>query len=173
MKQFTKLMLTAVTAVFVVASAVDASADDATCTSGSIASGVYSNLNIAGTCFANAGSVTVQHNLTVLPGGNLVAISGGSDVAVGGHLDVHENGVLILGCEPIHFICANDPDQTVGSLRTTDTVGGSLTAQNALAVIVHATTIGHNVSLIGGGGGVSCIPSTAAGAVHPLAISKT
>ena len=168
MKQFTKLMLTAVTAVFVVASAVDASADDATCTSGSIASGVYSNLNIAGTCFANAGSVTVQHNLTVLPGGNLVAISGGSDVAVGGHLDVHENGVLILGCEPIHFICANDPDQTVGSLKTTDTVGGSLTAQNALAVIIHATTIGHNVSLIGGGGGVSCIPSPAVGGGPPF-----
>jgi hypothetical protein len=168
MKQFMKLLLTAVTAVFVMASAVDASAGDATCTGGSIASGVYSSLNIAGICFANAGSVTVQHNLTVLPGGNLVAIFGGSDVAVGGHLDVQENGVLFLGCEPIHFICANDPDQKVGSLRTTDTVGGSLMAQNALAVIVHATTIGHNVSLIGGGGGVSCIPSPAVGGSPPF-----
>ena len=52
-------------------------------------------------------------------------------------------------------------------LSTTDTVGGSLTAQKALAVIVHASTIGHNVSLIGGGGGVSCIPSPAVGGSPP------
>ena len=169
MAQFTKLMLSTVAATFLVAASVgDASAVDVTCSGGSIVSGIYSNLKIAGTCFANTGSVTVEHNLTVLPGGDLVAISGGSDVAVGGNLDVQANGVLFLGCEPIHFICANDPDQVVGSLSTTDTVGGSLTAQNALAVIVHATTIGHNVSLIGGGGGVSCIPSPAVGGSPPF-----
>jgi hypothetical protein len=164
MEQFTKLMLSTVATTFLVAVSVgDASAVDMTCSGGSIASGIYSNLKIAGICFANTGSVTVEHNLTVLPGGDLVAIFGGSDVAVGGNLDVRANGVLILGCEPIHFACANDP-----ALSTTDTVGGSLTAQNALAVIVHATTIGHNVSLIGGGGGVSCIPSPAVGGSPPF-----
>ena len=145
---------------------------DATCTSGSVASGVYSNLNIAGTCFIDAGSVTVEHNLTVLSGENLIAIFGGSDVMVGGNIVVEANGVLILGCEPIHFICANDPDQTVGSLSTADTVGGNLTSESALAVIVHATIIGRNVSLNGGGGGVSCIPSPVLGGSPPFTDSE-
>jgi hypothetical protein len=135
---------------------------DATCFGGSVAAGMYSNLNIAGACTVDAGSVTVEHNLTVLPGGSLVAVVGGSDavpasnVTVGGNLDVRTNGVLVLGCEPVHFICANDPDQSVGSFFTTDTIGGNLTAEDALAVVVHVTTIGHNVTMTGGGGGVTC-----------------
>jgi hypothetical protein len=149
------------------ASVDDDSGDDvATCSGGSVASGVYKNLNIAGVCTVDAGSVTVKHNLTVLPGGSLVAVVGGSfstpvgsDVTVGGNLDVQANGILVLGCEPAHFICSNDPDQSIGSYLTTDTIGGSLRAENALAVVVHSTAIGHNVSLIGGGGGVSCSSS--------------
>jgi hypothetical protein len=46
-------------------------ASDATCSGGSIAPGVYASLKIAGTCGVDSGSVTVQGNLTVLPGGAL------------------------------------------------------------------------------------------------------
>jgi hypothetical protein len=135
---------------------------DATCIGGSVAPVIYSNLNIAGLCNVDSGSVTVEHNLTVLPGGTLNAQFGGtdavpaSDVTVGGNVIVQANAVLVLGCEPVHFICANDPDQSVGSYSTADTVAGNLTAENALAVVVHVTAIGHNVTLNGGGGGVTC-----------------
>jgi hypothetical protein len=157
------------------ASADDDSDDVATCSGGSIAPGVYKNLHIAGVCTIDAGSVTVKHNLTVLPGGALIGLVGGSftmpvgsDLTVGGNLDVQANGVLFLGCEPIHFICSNDPDQSVGSYVTKDTIGGSLRAESALAVVVHQTAIAHNVSLNGGGGGVSCSPVAALGGSPPF-----
>jgi len=86
----------------------------------------------------------------------LIAAFGGSDVHVGGNLTVGSNGVLILGCEPEAFACVNDPDQTVGTLMTNDTIGRNLTTQGALAVIVHATKIGGNAVVQGGGGGVTC-----------------
>ncbi len=145
------------------ASTPDASGGiNGTCTGGSIPSGVYSNLSIAGVCTVDAGSVQVQQNLTVLPGGTLIAAYGGTDTTrvgsnlnVGGNLYVRTNGILVLGCEPINFICYNDPDQSVGTYFTRDSVGGDLIAENALAVVVHISVVGHNVSLNGGGGGVS------------------
>jgi len=153
----------AVVTVLVGASASHAlAAGNATCSGGSVASGVYSNLQIAGACTVNAGSVTVEHNLTVLPNASLFAVTGGSgavaasNLTVGGNLDVQTNAILVLGCEPIFFICPNDPDQMTGSYSTAHTVGGNLTAENALAVLVHHNTLGHNVSVGGGGGGVSC-----------------
>jgi hypothetical protein len=95
----------------------DSGGNVATCWGGSVASGVYGNLKIAGACTVDAGSVTVEHDLTVLPGGSLVASAGGSltpqvgsDVKVGGNIEVQSNGILVLGCEPIYFICSNDPD---------------------------------------------------------------
>jgi hypothetical protein len=135
---------------------------DVTCFGGSVAAGIYSNLNIAGPCNVDSGSITVEHNLTVLPGGLLNAQFGGndvvaaSDVTVAGNLEVRTNGVLILGCEPFIFTCANDPDPAAPTFLTTDAVGGNLTAEDALAVVVHASAIGHNVTLSGGGGGVTC-----------------
>ncbi len=151
-------------AVLVAVSAGHASAaDDATCAGGSIASGVYSNLQIAGDCLVNAGPVTVVHNLTVLPGGTLIAVTGGfpgaaisSDLTVGGNLEVQTDGILNLGCEPFHFKCPNDPTADGGKYSTRHTIAGNLTAQNALTVVVHHTDIGLNVSVTGGGGGVAC-----------------
>jgi hypothetical protein len=59
---------------------------------------VYSSLNIAATCAVDSGSVTVQHNFTVLPGATLVAVTGdidgfgnrsrSSDLTGGGNFDV-------------------------------------------------------------------------------------
>jgi len=127
-----------------------------TCSGGSVAAGSYSSLTITGFCTVDAGTVSVAHNLTVAAGGELVAAFGGSDVHVGGNLTVQSNGVLILGCEPEAFPCINDPDQVHGTLMTHDTVGGNLTTQGALAVIVHATDIARNTVVQGGGGGVTC-----------------
>jgi hypothetical protein len=129
---------------------------DATCWGGSIAPGAYSNLKIAGACNADAGPVKVKDELTVLPGGILIASFGGSDVTVRGDVEVKSNGVLVLGCEPVNYICSNDPDQKIGSFFTRDHVGGDIRAEDALTVIVHLTVIGRDVSLYGGGGGVSC-----------------
>ena len=146
------------------ASAGDASGmGDATCSGGSIAPGVYSNLNIAGVCTVDAGSVKVKNNLTVLSGGTLIAAYGGTDkmhvgsnLNVLGNLYVRTNGILVLGCEPVNYICFNDPDQKVGSYFTRDTVGGDLIAEDALAVMVHLVVVGQDVTMTGGGGGVSC-----------------
>jgi hypothetical protein len=135
---------------------------DVTCASGSVASGIYSSLKIAGACAIDAGSngsVTVTGNLTVLPAGSLVAVWGGAgnhpvstNLTVGGNLDVQAGGLLNLGCEPVQYTCANDPGQ---SYSTNHTVGGNLTGENAFAVVIHHTAISGNVTLSGGGGGVN------------------
>jgi hypothetical protein len=143
-------------AIQLVSPAASYAASGQTCSGGSVAAGSYSSLTITGPCTVDAGTITVTNNLTVAPGGALVAAFGGSDVHVGGNLIVQANGALILGCEPVAFICFNDPDQTVGTLQTNDTVGKNLTATGAVAVIVHATTIGINTVVQGGGGGVNC-----------------
>jgi hypothetical protein len=161
---------TAAVAVLVVATCgTAAAAGNATCSGGSIAAGVYSSLTIAGNCTVDSGPVTVQHNLTVLPGASLVALKGGvdgfgtpptsSDLTVGGNLDVQAGAILNLGCEPIYYSCPNDPNPFPGLYSTQHTVGGNLTAENALAVVIHHTNVLGNLSVTGGGGGVSCSSS--------------
>jgi hypothetical protein len=131
-------------------------ANSGTCSGGSIAAGSYKSLTITGPCALDAGNVTVAQNVTVAPHGELIAAFGGSDIHIGGNLTVQSNGVLILGCEPEAFVCVNDPDQETGTLMTHDSVGLNLITQNALAVIVHASTFGLNTVVQGGGGGVTC-----------------
>jgi len=99
--------------------------------------------------------------VSVLPGAALLAAYGGSDLTVGQNLTVGANGVLVLGCEPEAFICLNDPDQEVGTLITNDHIGGNLVATGSLAVLTHHDTVGHNVVLAGGGGGLNCDPQDA------------
>jgi hypothetical protein len=131
-----------------------------TCSGGPVAAGTYSSLAIAGVCAVNAGNVRVDGNLNVLPGGVLVAAFSGSDLSIGGNLIVEAGAILVLGCEPRAFPCLNDPNaRTGGTLFTSDTIGGNLTAEDSLAVLVHHNSIGRNVALTGGGGGVSCNPN--------------
>jgi hypothetical protein len=127
-----------------------------TCDGGSIETGTYSSLTVAGPCALDSGSVTVQHSVTILSGGALLAAFGGSNLTVGQDLNVQPNGVLVLGCEPEAFICFNDPDQTAGTLMTHHVIGGDLNANGALAVLVHNTAIHGNAIVSGGGGGVNC-----------------
>jgi hypothetical protein len=128
-----------------------------TCSGGSIAPGTYSSLAITGFCTLDAGSVVVQHSLTVEPNAGLLAAFGdGPNLTVGGNIYVRTNGILVLGCEPEAFVCFNDPDQTVGTFSSKGTVFGSLQAHNALAVLVHNDYVGGDLTLDGGGGGVNC-----------------
>lgn len=128
------------------------------CTGGPIPAGTYSSLTVSGACLVDAGNVSVSGNLTVAPGGELLAAFAGSNLWVGGNLIVDANGVLVLGCEPFAFTCLNDPTNT---LAAHGTVGGNLTADGALAVLVHNTAIGRNLAIDGGGGGVNCAPQAA------------
>jgi hypothetical protein len=131
-----------------------------TCHGGSVAAGDYSSLAIAGVCAVNAGNVRVDGNLTVLPGSVLVAAFSGSTLSIGGNLIVESGAILVLGCEPFAFPCLNDPNaRTGGTLSTTASIGGNLTAEDSLALLVHNSSIGHNLALTGGGGGVSCNPN--------------
>ncbi len=128
-----------------------------TCAGGSLAAGKYSSLTITGFCTVDAGVVVVVHNLTVAPNaGRIAAFGGGPRLVVGGNLVVKTNGVLILGCEPEVFTCINDPDQQLGTLASSGTVFGSLEATKALAVLVHYSSVGQNLQLAGGGGGLNC-----------------
>jgi hypothetical protein len=149
-------VLVASGALELVSPAASYAAGAGTCSGGSVGAGSYTSLTISGFCTVDAGTVNVATNLTVAPGGELVAVFGGSDVHVGGNLTVQANGVLILGCEPEELICLNDPDQEVGTMTSDDTIGRNLIAQDALAVIVHATHVGLNAVVQGGGGGVTC-----------------
>jgi hypothetical protein len=82
-------------------------------------------------------------------------------VNVGGNIRVGSGAVLGLGCGP--SVC-NPP---LGS--TDDHVGGSITGLGALAVLVHSTTIGGNVTLLGGGGGPAVEGAPASGQCFALA----
>ena len=134
-----------------------ASGGPATCNGGSVASGTYTSLVIAGACAVDSGPVTVLHNLTVLPGADLYAAFGGSDLIVGGNLNTQSGAVLVLGCEPFAFTCFND-DPNNPSMSTNDRVGHNLVSEGALAVLVHHNTLSGNVVQSGGGGGVNCDP---------------
>lgn len=129
-----------------------------TCAGGTIASGSYPSVVVAGTCAVDAGSVTVSGNLTIAAGGVLYAAFSGDDVSVDGNLTIGTNGVLVLGCEPYAFECLDDTTNTQSAMGT---VGGNLAADGALAVLVHNSSVGRNLSLDGGGGGVNCAPQAA------------
>jgi hypothetical protein len=128
-----------------------------TCAGGSIAPGTYPSLTITGFCTVDQGPVTVLHDVTVAKNAGLIAaFGGGPQLTVGGNVNVQTNGVLVLGCEPGAFVCFNDPDQTVGTLSSKGTVFGDIDARNALTVLVHDYTVGRDLRLDGGGGGVNC-----------------
>lgn len=126
-----------------------------TCPGGSVAAGTYSSLTITGMCLVDSGDVTVQHSLVVAPGGALGAMFGGSNLTVGQNVSVGSGGILVLGCEPEAFPCFNDSQDTP-TMSTHDSVGGNLTADGALMMLVHGNEIGGNVTQSGGGGGVTC-----------------
>jgi hypothetical protein len=126
-------------------------------TPGIIQPGTYHSLAVQGVCVIPGGSVDVDQNVVVNPGGVLVANfpaspgvpEGDAEVTVGGNLLVGSGATLVLGCAP-----------SAGCVNTThDSIRGNLVADNPLGVLVHGDIVGGNVVHTSGGGGVTCIPS--------------
>lgn len=116
----------------------------ATCAGGVVAPGWYASLTITGFC-AIQGDVTVGGNVVIRPNAALDAHEG--TLIVHGNVRVERNAILALGC------------LESGCDSTNDRVGGNLISTGALAVIAHHNTIGGNVEVHGGGGGVNCAPN--------------
>lgn len=122
-----------------------------TCWGGVLPAGTYGSVTVAGPCVVAAGSVTVGGNLTVAGSGALLAAFDGSNVTVAGNASVEAGGVAVLGCDAHAFPCLDNPTGF-----TWARIGGNLSAEGALAEIVHDTAVGGNLTIDGGGGGVNC-----------------
>ena len=147
-------------AVFALAApAAPASADPAAgppiCPSaGTAISGTYRNLTINGNAYVAAGTtLVVQGNLTVAPRSCLDAFSL-STVNIGGNVLVGKGAVLALGCTPGSI----GPVPPCGTETTTDTVGGSIIANQPLTMYLDGNTIHGNVISVGGGPGPTLDP---------------
>jgi hypothetical protein len=133
-----------------------------------VLSGRYSSrVVVEGVCKVDAKRVVVRGNLVVGENSTLLAAygqsqpagKGPSSLTVHGRLRVLKGGTLLLGCEPEHFVCLNDPDPTDPTLSGRGTIFGNLVATEALGVVVHNSHIFGRVRQIGGGGGTSCEPT--------------
>ena len=159
--RFVPVLILALSGVLITAGAASAAAParhrfghSYNCTGGDIAAGVYNSILVTGVCYMPAGTIIVRRDLTVAPGALLDAVTPGDPSAtpllpatllVGGNVSVGRGAVLFLGCSP-NVSCPKAINY--------DRIGGSLTAFGALGVVVHSASIGRNVSLLGGGGGV-------------------
>ncbi|HLM97340.1 MAG TPA: hypothetical protein VK283_13570 [Acidimicrobiales bacterium] len=137
---------------------------------GTLAGTYWSNVTVNGVCFVDAGPASVRGSLTISPGSAVVAAfglndqtqSGNSSLSVAGDVVVQSGATLIMGCEPIFFTCLDDASAATGpgTLTSNGTVGGNVFGSHALAVVVHASSIGDNFILNGGGGGQTCATPT-------------
>lgn len=131
---------------------------------------------VTGVCVVDGGAAVVKGDLILAPNSTLnatfalndVAGTGTSSLIVHGDVRVESGAVLGLGCEPNFNPCTDDPKAaTGGTLTGHDHVFGDVTASQPLAVLLHASTIGQDVSVQGGGGGLTCaVPRT--GVFHVL-----
>ena len=132
-----------------------------TCTGGSVPTGTYSSVTIAGFCDVVPDAViTVTGNLDVSPGALFDAQSAPSTITVGRNV-IAESGALVgLGCQPDYFDangthiktghpCVIEPDG-----HSTITVKGNVIGDNADTVLLNGATVTGNVQLSGGGGDI-------------------
>lgn len=134
------------------ASAHPASFKNATCKGGAIAAGDYGVLNVTGSCIIPKGKVVVHDRLIIGANAALDAATMAPTLIVHGSVFVGWNAIFALGCS-----AAFSPP-CVSGVTTHDIIGGNLIAHGALAVLVHSSVIGDNVTQVGGGGGLTCSP---------------
>jgi hypothetical protein len=138
-----------------------------TCTGTPAAPGVlagfyFGNVSIQGTCDVDGGAAVVIGELTVSPGSVLEASfahndqtgSGDSSLSVVGNIRVESGATAVLGCEPAHFPCSDDP---TGTLSSQDYVFGALWEQQPLGVVMHDSVVLGSITETGGGGGLEKI----------------
>ncbi len=117
-----------------------------TCHGGTVRAGTYQSLTIAGACtLTGKGTVTVRGDVTVAAHGVFDAVTPGT-LKVGEDVMIGNDAIAGIGCSP--FIGCK--------VTTADSIGGSLDARGAWAVIVHSATIRGNISVRGGGGSMNC-----------------
>ena len=129
-----------------------------TCSGGSssspsiIPAGTYSSITVTGFCAPDTGTVTVLKSLTIAPGAAFDSQDASSTVTIGGSVDVQRGGLLALGCGPSF----DTPCPEGSGVASNDTIHGNLGSQGATLLILHFDTIGGNVGVQGGGGGLTC-----------------
>jgi hypothetical protein len=104
-------------------------------------------LTVTGPCSMGAGVYVIKGGLTIASGGSLDATDCDANVTVSGSVVVQSGGILALGNSAIDGPC---------SVNTNDVVRGGLVATQAIAVIIHGTTINGGLSIQGGGGHTDC-----------------
>jgi hypothetical protein len=131
-----------------------------------VLAGSFGSVQVVGICFVNGGPAVVHGNLTVTRGSALIAAfalndltgSGSSRLTVNGNLTIENGGAALVGCFPTSFPCIDDPNPSSPTLSSPVRVGGNLTSDDPLGVIVHDGSVGGSVTQEGGGGGVNCTP---------------
>jgi hypothetical protein len=136
----------------------------------------HGDVVVTGVCVVNGGAAVIKGDLILAPGSALnatfalndVTRKGKSSLTVGDDIKVGFGAVLAMGCEPNFGPCTDDQKaKTGGTLTGHNVVFGDVRGSKALAVIIHASTIFGDLSLRGGGGGVTCaVPAT--GIFHAL-----
>jgi hypothetical protein len=126
--------------------------------------GTYNGtVDVSGVCFQDGPPAIVEGNLVLTPGSALNATfalddmspSGGrTSLTVTGNVELESGATLFLGCEPNFAACSDS-----SSLAGRETILGSVTATDALGIVMHATYVKGSVTESGGGGGVSCTPT--------------
>lgn len=137
---------------------------------GIIAPGAYDSVKVTGFCLIPGGLVEVRHNLSVGSGAVLLANypdfgfgEGDATLKVGGNVNVGNGGTLWLGCSPA-LGCNN---------ITADLVAGNVIATKPIGLLFHSDTIGGNVSIRGGGGGVICPDPGSGAGIWPFGVYTT
>ncbi len=98
--------------------------------------------------------MTVKRNLTVASGAGLASLVASSRLTVKGNVEVQAGAVFWIGCGTSVLNDATCPDKP--SATSTDSIGRNLDTSGAALVVVHFSSIGGNVEMNGGGGGLTC-----------------
>ena len=121
---------------------------------GTAISGSHGDLTISGNAYVASGTtLTVKGNLVLAPGACLDAFTLGT-VNVARNVLVGDGAVLGLGCSPGSI----GPVPPCGTTTTSDTVGGSIVANQPLTMYLDGDTIHGSVVSLGGGPGPTFEP---------------